>query len=67
MMQQQEMVLSMISLKVKAFKQYNLCIIFDMLEEAGIKTHMTKKLNERDILVKKVDIFPLEAIIEILN
>ena len=29
------------------------CIIFDMLEEAGIKTHMIKKLNERDILVKK--------------
>ena len=25
------------------------CIIFDMLEEAGIKTHMIKKLNERDI------------------
>ena len=23
------------------------CIIFDMLEEAGIKTHMIKKLNER--------------------
>ena len=38
-------------------------IIFDMLEEAGIKTHMIKKLNERDILVKKVDIFPLEVII----
>ena len=39
------------------------CIIFDMLEEAGIKTHMIKKLNERYILVKKVDIFPLEVII----
>ena len=39
------------------------CIIFDMLEEAGIKTHMIKKLNDRDILVKKVDIFPLEVII----
>lgn len=39
------------------------CIIFDMLEEAGIKTHMIKKINERDILVKKVDIFPLEVII----
>lgn len=39
------------------------CIIFDMLEEAGIKTHMIKKLNERDILVKKVTIFPLEVII----
>lgn len=39
------------------------CIIFDMLEEAGIKTHMVKKLNERDILVKKLDIFPLEVIV----
>lgn len=39
------------------------CIIFDMLEEAGIKTHMIEKINERDIRVKKVDIFPLEVII----
>lgn len=39
------------------------CIIFDMLEEAGIKTHMIEKLNERDIRVKKVEIFPLEVII----
>ena len=38
-------------------------IIFDMLEEAGIKTHMIEKINDRDILVKKVDIFPLEVII----
>lgn len=39
------------------------CIIFDMLEEAGIKTHMIEKLNDRDIRVKKVEIFPLEVII----
>ena len=39
------------------------CIIFDMLEEAGIKTHMIEKLNERDIRVKKVTILPLEVII----
>lgn len=39
------------------------CIIFDMLEEAGIKTHMLEKLNDRDIRVKKVEIFPLEVII----
>lgn len=38
-------------------------IIFDMLEEAGIKTHMIDKLNDRDILVKKVQIFPLEVIV----
>lgn len=39
------------------------CIIFEMLEKAGIKTHMIEKLNERDIRVKKVEIFPLEVII----
>ncbi|MCD7840363.1 MAG: phosphoribosylaminoimidazolesuccinocarboxamide synthase [Erysipelotrichaceae bacterium] len=39
------------------------CIIFDMLEEAGIETHMIEKLNDRDIRVKKVEIFPLEVII----
>ncbi len=39
------------------------CIIFDMLEEAGIKTHMIEKINDRDIRVRKVDIFPLEVII----
>ncbi len=39
------------------------CIIFNMLEEAGIKTHLIEKLNERDVLVKKVKIFELEVII----
>lgn len=38
-------------------------IIFDMLEEAGIKTHMIEKINARDIRVKKVEIFPLEVIV----
>ena len=34
-----------------------------MLEEAGIKTHMIEKINDRDIRVKKVEIFPLEVIV----
>lgn len=38
-------------------------IIFDMLAEAGIKTHMIKKLDDRDDLVRKVKIFPLEVIV----
>jgi len=38
-------------------------IIFDMLEEAGVKTHLIEKLDERDDLVKKVTIFPLEVIV----
>ena len=37
------------------------CIIFDMLEEAGIKTHMIKKLNDRDILVKKSRNLPIRS------
>ena len=40
------------------------CIIFDMLEEAGIKTQYDwKNQLKRDIRVKKVEIFPLEVII----
>ena len=39
------------------------CIIFEMLEAAGIKTHMIEKVNERDIRVKKVTILPLEVIV----
>ena len=32
------------------------------LEEKGIKTHLVKELNERETLVKKVEIVPLEVI-----
>jgi len=39
------------------------CIIYDMLETAKIKTHMIKKLSDRDVLVKKVTILPLEVIV----
>ena len=38
-------------------------IIYKMLEEAGIKTHLIKQVNDTDVLVKKVTIFPLEVII----
>lgn len=37
--------------------------IFEMLNEAGIKTHFIKKLNDRDQLCKKVEIVPLEVIV----
>lgn len=39
------------------------CIIYDMLEAANIKTHMIKKISDRDVLVKKVSIMPLEVIV----
>lgn len=35
---------------------------FKLLEENDIKTHLIKELNERDSLVKKVDIIPLEVV-----
>ncbi|MBQ3437097.1 MAG: phosphoribosylaminoimidazolesuccinocarboxamide synthase [Fusobacterium sp.] len=37
-------------------------IIFELLEKNGIKTHFVKKLNDRDQLCQKVNIFPLEVI-----
>jgi len=38
-------------------------MIFEMLENKGIKTHFVKKLNEREQLCKKVEIIPLEVIV----
>ena len=38
-------------------------IIFEMLHEKQIKTHFVKKISERDMLVKKVEILPLEVIV----
>jgi phosphoribosylaminoimidazole-succinocarboxamide synthase len=37
--------------------------IFKLLEKDGIKTHLVEELNDRDTLVKKVDIVPLEVIV----
>ncbi|MDR1774463.1 MAG: phosphoribosylaminoimidazolesuccinocarboxamide synthase [Clostridioides sp.] len=38
-------------------------IIFEMLNEKGIKTHFIKSLSDREQLVKKVTILPLEVIV----
>lgn len=37
-------------------------LIFNLLEENGIKTHFVKKLNDREQLCQRVSIFPLEVI-----
>lgn len=37
--------------------------MFKMLEENGIHTHYVEELNDRDTVVKKVDIVPLEVIV----
>jgi phosphoribosylaminoimidazole-succinocarboxamide synthase len=38
-------------------------IIFEMLEQKGVPTHMVKLLSDRETLVKAVKILPLEVII----
>ena len=37
--------------------------IFRLLEKDGVKTHLVEELDERNTLVKKVDIIPLEVIV----
>jgi len=38
-------------------------MIFEMLNEKGVKTHFIKKINDREQLCKKVEIVPLEVIV----
>jgi len=38
-------------------------IMFKMLEEKGVPTHLVELLNEREMLVKAVEILPLEVIV----
>ncbi len=38
-------------------------IIFQQLEYHGIKTHFVKRLNDRDMLAKNLDIIPLEIVV----
>ena len=37
--------------------------LMQILEKEGVKTHFVKELSDRDTLVKKVTILPLEVII----
>ncbi|AEF84441.1 phosphoribosylaminoimidazolesuccinocarboxamide synthase [Treponema primitia ZAS-2] len=37
--------------------------LFELLEKSGIPTHFISRLNERDMLCKKVSIVPLEVIV----
>lgn len=38
-------------------------MLMQMLEKQGVKTHFVEQINERDTIVKKVSIVPLEVII----
>jgi len=37
--------------------------LFEVIEQNGIPTHFIEKLNDRDMLVKKVEIVPLEVLV----
>ncbi|MBM7662774.1 phosphoribosylaminoimidazole-succinocarboxamide synthase [Bacillus mesophilus] len=39
------------------------CLLFDMLHERGIPTHLVEKLSETEQLVKRVRIIPLEVVV----
>lgn len=38
-------------------------VMFSMLEKEGVPTHLVEELSERETLVKKVEIVPLEVIV----
>ncbi|MEG2017629.1 MAG: phosphoribosylaminoimidazolesuccinocarboxamide synthase, partial [Clostridium sp.] len=38
-------------------------IIFEMLNEKGVKTHFVRKVSDREQICKKVEIVPLEVIV----
>jgi phosphoribosylaminoimidazole-succinocarboxamide synthase len=38
-------------------------LFFGVLERAGVKTHFVKRLNERDMLCKRLDIVPVETVV----
>lgn len=37
--------------------------LFELLEQKGIKTHYIKKLSDREMLVKRVEIVPIEVLV----
>ena len=37
--------------------------VFGMLESRGVKTHFVRRLSEREMLVKKVEIVPVEVVV----
>jgi phosphoribosylaminoimidazole-succinocarboxamide synthase len=39
------------------------CLLFDMLHDRGIATHLVEKLSDSEQLVKKVSIIPLEVVV----
>ena len=42
-------------------------LLMQMLEKNGVPTHFVKELSERETLVRKVEIVPLEVIVRNLS
>ncbi len=38
-------------------------VLFELLESKGVKTHFVKQISERDMLIKKLEIIPVEVTI----
>lgn len=39
------------------------CLIFEMLEEKGISTHLVEQISDNEQLVKRVNIIPIEVVV----
>lgn len=39
------------------------CLLYRLLESHGIKTHMVEEIDERQVLVKRMDMIPLEVVV----
>lgn len=39
------------------------CLLFKMLEEKGIETHLLEQLDERNVLVKRLQMLPVEVVL----
>jgi phosphoribosylaminoimidazole-succinocarboxamide synthase len=39
------------------------CLLFKLLEQHGVATHLVKQLDERSVLVKRMQMIPLEVVV----
>lgn len=39
------------------------CLLFNLLEKNGVATHLVKQLDERNVLVRRMEMIPLEVVV----
>lgn len=39
------------------------CLLFNLLEKHGVATHLVKQLDERNVLVRRMEMIPLEVVV----